>query len=180
MNDIHQYDFAMVWSGAQFGTAATMILSGYLIHGNIFGGWPAVFYVIGGLTIAWFFLWMFFVFDSPADHPRISKDELHFIEKSIGSQSSGKVNETFIFVTIRKTNTFALLPLNVYLCNRLRFLRPGKQYSLQCLSGQLWWGTLLNTCFSTLFINEWVFKFFCCDFQAHWSRLGIVYESLII
>lgn len=44
--------------------------------------------VIGGLTIIWFILWAIFVYDSPADHPRISVDELNFIEKSIGDQSS--------------------------------------------------------------------------------------------
>lgn len=38
-----------------------------------------------------FVLWSLFVFDTPAGHPRISVDELNFIEKSIGSQSSGKV-----------------------------------------------------------------------------------------
>jgi ACS family sodium-dependent inorganic phosphate cotransporter len=80
--------FVFITPGAQFGTAATMIMSGYLIHGNVWGGWPAVFYVIGGLTILWFILWSFFVFDSPADHPRISVEELNFIEKSIGNQSS--------------------------------------------------------------------------------------------
>ncbi|CAL8095520.1 unnamed protein product [Orchesella dallaii] len=79
---------SIVYAGAQFGTAATMIMSGYLIHGNILGGWPSVFYVIGTLTIVWFVLWCFFVYDTPAQHPRISIEELNFIEKSIGNQTS--------------------------------------------------------------------------------------------
>lgn len=47
-----------------------------------------MFYVIGTLTILWFVLWCFFVYDTPAKHPRISSEELNFIEKTIGNQTS--------------------------------------------------------------------------------------------
>ncbi len=77
------------------GTAGTMIASGYLIHGNVFGGWPSVFYLIGALTIVWFGLWCLYVYDSPSEHPRISTEELNFIEKSIGNQASKVIDHTF-------------------------------------------------------------------------------------
>jgi hypothetical protein len=82
--------------GCQFGTAATMIVSGYLIHGGVGGGWPSVFYVSGGLSIVWFILWAIFLFDKPSDHPRITAEERNYIERSIGgsggadSQSNDK------------------------------------------------------------------------------------------
>ena len=33
--------------------------------------------------MVWFFFWLFFGFDSPASHPRISHEERDFIESSI-------------------------------------------------------------------------------------------------
>ena len=70
--------------GTFFGTAVTLIGSGYLIHGNILGGWPSVFYVTGLISLFWFILWIFFAFSTPAEHPRISQEERFHIEKSIG------------------------------------------------------------------------------------------------
>jgi ACS family sodium-dependent inorganic phosphate cotransporter-like MFS transporter 5 len=51
------------------------------------GGWPSVFYVIGGFSLVWFVLWAVFMYDRPSDHPRISPDEKHYIEKTIGNPS---------------------------------------------------------------------------------------------
>ena len=78
-------------SGAQFGTATTMIIGGYLIHGNVLGGWPSVFYFFGAVSLIWFVLWTFFMYDTPASHPRISAEELAYIETSIGKKSSSKI-----------------------------------------------------------------------------------------
>jgi hypothetical protein len=36
-------------------------------------GWEYIFYILGGLGAIWFSLWTYFVYDSPAIHPRISK-----------------------------------------------------------------------------------------------------------
>lgn len=74
---------SIVYAGAQFGTAVTMVISGYLIHGGVMGGWPSVFYIIGGFSLIWFILWSMFVFDTPASHPRISEVERIYIEQSI-------------------------------------------------------------------------------------------------
>ncbi|CAG7733200.1 unnamed protein product, partial [Allacma fusca] len=82
---------SIVYAGAQFGTAATMVSSGYLIDGGVFGGWPSVFYVMGVISLVWFVLWCFFMYDSPAVHPRISKEERNYIETSIGNKSTEKV-----------------------------------------------------------------------------------------
>lgn len=75
-------------TGSQFGTAAVMIVSGYLIDLGVMGGWPSVFYTIGIFSIGWFILWAMLMYDEPAQHPRITKEELHYIEKSIGNKAS--------------------------------------------------------------------------------------------
>lgn len=38
----------------------------------------------GALACIWFIVWMIFVHDTPAQHPRISTEERNYIEKSIG------------------------------------------------------------------------------------------------
>lgn len=90
MTSIHFSHF-LTDSGAQFGTAATMVVSGYLIHGGVMGGWPSVFYVMGGISLVWFVFWTMFIYNKPTEHPRISKEELNYIEKSIGDQSAHEV-----------------------------------------------------------------------------------------
>jgi len=72
-------------TGTSFGSAATMILSGYLIETC---GWPSVFYAVGGFSILWFILWATLISSTPADHPRISGDELYYIQHAIGDQVS--------------------------------------------------------------------------------------------
>lgn len=47
--------------------------------------WSAVFYVQGGLSLIWYILWLFFVYDSPAVHPRISASEKKYIQESLGT-----------------------------------------------------------------------------------------------
>ena len=71
-----------IFAGMSLGTAATMLISGYLIH---YFGWPAVFYASGGCTLIWFVLWSLLVVNKPADHPRISAEELEYISASLSS-----------------------------------------------------------------------------------------------
>lgn len=78
-------------SGAQFGTAVTMVGSGYLIHAGVMGGWPSVFYVMGGISFIWFIFWTILISNKPSEHPRISEEELNYIQESIGDQSADEV-----------------------------------------------------------------------------------------
>ena len=75
---------AVAYGGTYVGTAITLILSGYLINAGVMGGWPSVFYLSGHATIIWFFLWSLLGFSSPADHPRISREEKAYLECTIG------------------------------------------------------------------------------------------------
>ncbi|KAF5270662.1 hypothetical protein FQA39_LY01400 [Lamprigera yunnana] len=65
------------------GAAITMPVCGFLIE-NI--GWESVFYITGVIGLLWSVAWFIFVYDSPAQHPRISAKERQEIES--------KINET--------------------------------------------------------------------------------------
>ena len=65
------------FSGMSLGTVIALPFSGILAEKM---GWEAVFYVQGGLGSIWCVLWLFFVFDSPKDHPRIHPAERSLFE----------------------------------------------------------------------------------------------------
>ncbi|XP_054719646.1 LOW QUALITY PROTEIN: putative inorganic phosphate cotransporter [Uloborus diversus] len=71
----------LVYSGGPIGTVVALSLSGYLSSSTFLGGWPSVFYVFGALGCVWFFFWIFFIYESPDQHPRISKAELNYIRR---------------------------------------------------------------------------------------------------
>ncbi|XP_018006986.1 sialin isoform X2 [Hyalella azteca] len=73
-----------VYAGMTLGTLVTMPFSG-LLAATI--NWESIFYVQGALSILWYVLWLFFVYDSPSQHPRISRSERQMIESSIGGGS---------------------------------------------------------------------------------------------
>ena len=63
--------------GTSLGTVISIPTSG-VIAGAL--GWEAVFYIHGGLSIIWCFLWAFFVTDDTQKHPFMSVEEKKFIE----------------------------------------------------------------------------------------------------
>lgn len=67
--------------------ASTLAVSGYLCAQF---SWSMTFYLFGGIGLTWFVAWMLLVFDSPADHPYISSEELTFIHDAIGLSLSQK------------------------------------------------------------------------------------------
>lgn len=61
-------------------------LSGYLvtvdpinIGGYNCGGWPSVFYLFGVLGMMWFPFWTFMAYETPEEHPTITKEELDLL-----------------------------------------------------------------------------------------------------
>lgn len=50
-------------------------------------GWESVFYVTGGIGLVWSVAWFFLVYDSPAQHPRISEEERAEIEAKIAAEA---------------------------------------------------------------------------------------------
>ncbi|XP_063236032.1 sialin-like isoform X1 [Bacillus rossius redtenbacheri] len=82
--------FSIIFSGGYLGTITCFPISGLLCDWGVAGGWPMVFYVFGGIGVVWFIPWLFLVYDSPQQHPRISPEERDYIEKSIGAIPSKK------------------------------------------------------------------------------------------
>ncbi|XP_037075480.1 LOW QUALITY PROTEIN: putative inorganic phosphate cotransporter [Pollicipes pollicipes] len=58
-----------VYVGKQLGTAVTILVAGPLASWSWGGGWQAIFYVTGGLSLVWCVLWLLLVHERPADHP---------------------------------------------------------------------------------------------------------------
>lgn len=76
-----------VYAGMTLGTLVTMPLSGVLAAEL---GWESIFYVQGGLSVLWYVLWLVLVFDSPQQHPRISKTERQMIDGALGTGRAGE------------------------------------------------------------------------------------------
>ena len=62
--------FTFICTGAQFGTIVSLATSG-LISYHI--GWQYIFYIFASFGVLWSALVIFFVFESPSSHPRISQ-----------------------------------------------------------------------------------------------------------
>lgn len=73
--------------GGTFGTVITWPVAGILMETL---GWVWAFYVPGLVTALFTFAWYYVISDTPADHPRISCEEMEFIEHSIGDSVSKK------------------------------------------------------------------------------------------
>ncbi|XP_064113297.1 sialin-like isoform X2 [Macrobrachium nipponense] len=70
---------AFVYNASAIGTTVTLPLCGAIIDAF---GWPAAFYLSGFLSFSWLLWWVFFMFDFPSKHPRISPEEREFVETS--------------------------------------------------------------------------------------------------
>jgi len=72
-----------IYAGSMCGTILSLPLTG-LICDSL--GWEAAFYCFGAVGVLWFVFWAIFVYDTPAKHPFISKEERDLIEISLGKR----------------------------------------------------------------------------------------------
>lgn len=72
--------FVTSYLGSSVGLAIFSPLFGYIIGT---WSWQWVFYVSGIVGSVWYIGWVIFVFDTPAQHPRIHPLERQYIEKSL-------------------------------------------------------------------------------------------------
>ncbi|CAH1406089.1 unnamed protein product [Nezara viridula] len=70
--------FMSSFQGFTIGIGLSYPLCGFIIAHY---GWRVVFYVTGSLGLSWCILWWFLAFDTPQEHPRITKQELAYIQK---------------------------------------------------------------------------------------------------
>ncbi|KAJ6222360.1 hypothetical protein RDWZM_000905 [Blomia tropicalis] len=75
---------ALIQVGGNMGAVVSTILSGFLCQHGFDGGWPSVFYVFGIVGILCFILWIYAIYDTPDQHPRIDDEELEIIQLNIG------------------------------------------------------------------------------------------------
>ncbi|XP_032789939.2 putative inorganic phosphate cotransporter isoform X2 [Daphnia magna] len=76
-----------VFSGCQMGTILGTVCSGMMAD-NL--GWEAVFYIEGSLSLVVVSAWLFFIYDSPSVHPRISRQEQEYLESSTVSSAKAR------------------------------------------------------------------------------------------
>lgn len=73
------------FQGFSIGIGITYPLCGFILDKFT---WHTVFYVTGSIGLSWCVLWYFLAFNSPETHPRISKEELHYIQNSVSAEAS--------------------------------------------------------------------------------------------
>ncbi|XP_011499545.1 PREDICTED: sialin-like isoform X2 [Ceratosolen solmsi marchali] len=78
---------ALVYAGSNFGTVISLPLSGWLCSLELWGGWPLSFYLFGSLGLVWYIFWLIYVFDTPAEHPRIDPQEKLYIESLVETKN---------------------------------------------------------------------------------------------
>lgn len=74
--------FVSAYLGSSVGVAIFYPLFGFVIT---ISSWEWVYHMCGLFGIMWFIGWQYFVYDSPAQHPRIDIQERKYIENSLGT-----------------------------------------------------------------------------------------------
>lgn len=80
---IERSRFMSSFQGFSIGTGLTFVLGGFITKRF---GWQYVFYTTGSLGMLWCVFWYLLAFNTPREHPRITKDELEYIEINISSE----------------------------------------------------------------------------------------------
>lgn len=93
----------IIGTGGSGGAIVATFLTAVFIEHDYLGGWSAPFYVFGGFGFVWFILWMIIVYNSPADHPRISRAELNYIQNSLNSANDHEKNMKIPWSSILKS-----------------------------------------------------------------------------
>ena len=76
-------------AGAYLGQAIAYPLTTWLLFAF---SWPVVFYFNAVLGIAWLVVWMAFATNTPAEHPKISQQELQYIQENLAPQADSTVS----------------------------------------------------------------------------------------
>ncbi|XP_037947382.1 sialin-like [Teleopsis dalmanni] len=74
--------FVTAYLGSSVGIALFYPMFGYVMH---WSSWEWVYHICGIIGTVWWFGWLYFVYDTPHQHPRISQSEVRYIEKSLGA-----------------------------------------------------------------------------------------------
>ncbi|KAH8340020.1 hypothetical protein KR067_006338, partial [Drosophila pandora] len=102
-----------IYSGAQFGTAVILVSSGFIFESSM--GWRGLFYISGGLNVAWALLFFWQGANEPATATRISQTEREYIESLTGSNSGSQVGRRKFFfrLVLFKNSCFPFQSMSV-------------------------------------------------------------------
>jgi ACS family sodium-dependent inorganic phosphate cotransporter len=73
---------ALLIGGIPLGTMFAVLSTGWIVGTH---GWPTVFYAFGSLGVLWTAIWFRTAYNSPGEHPRISREELALLEADAGT-----------------------------------------------------------------------------------------------
>lgn len=90
--------FSVTIIGGTLGTVITWPILGFLLEKF---GWAYGFYVSAIFTLIITFIWFMSVYNTPAQHPRISSEEKEYIARQIG--------DTVSATTVSRLNFFSAL-----------------------------------------------------------------------
>ncbi|XP_034129512.1 sialin isoform X3 [Drosophila guanche] len=77
--------FMSSFQGFSIGIGLTYPLCGFILSQF---GWQYIFYTTGSLGIGWCLLWYLLAFNTPREHPRITKEELNYIELNVSKEAT--------------------------------------------------------------------------------------------
>ncbi|XP_030382811.1 putative inorganic phosphate cotransporter [Scaptodrosophila lebanonensis] len=77
-----------IYSGAQLGTAIILATSGVIFDSSM--GWPGLYYISGGLSVAWAIIFLWLGANAPGDVVSMNKVEREYIAALTGSEGSGQ------------------------------------------------------------------------------------------
>ncbi|KPU79144.1 uncharacterized protein Dana_GF26894, isoform B [Drosophila ananassae] len=80
--------FMSSFQGFSIGIGLTYPLCGFILSEF---GWPYIFYTTGSLGLGWCILWYFLAYNTPREHPRITNDELNYIEQNVSKEINKSV-----------------------------------------------------------------------------------------
>ncbi|GAB6019084.1 hypothetical protein CHUAL_000708 [Chamberlinius hualienensis] len=75
----------ITYAGVSLGKVAVFPISALLCESPLLDGWPLVFYVFGIVAVLWCVLWAFLVYDTPAEDPKVSGEELQHIQENLNN-----------------------------------------------------------------------------------------------
>ncbi|GBN19108.1 Putative inorganic phosphate cotransporter [Araneus ventricosus] len=81
---------SIILTGCYVGSLITYATSGALCSSTLFGGWPLVYFVYGGLGLVFGLCVHLFLYEHPKEHPKIGKTELIYILENHESDLSQK------------------------------------------------------------------------------------------
>lgn len=93
----------VISTGSSGGVIASTYLTALFSEHDYLGGWRTAFYIFGAATCLWFIFWMMSVYNFPAEHPRISRKELNYIEASLTSATANEKDIKVPWASILKS-----------------------------------------------------------------------------